>query len=127
MAHSGSTRTERPTLLRRFAALMIDWLLCVLVAGLFADPRTVPWPPVLILVFEYGFFVGLFRQTPGMWLLRIRCVDIRDGGAIGVLRATLRGVLLALVVPPLIMDADRRGLHDRAAGSVVEAVDSGDS
>jgi len=28
-------------------------------------------------------------------------------------------VLLVLVVPPLIMDADGRGLHDRAAGSIV--------
>ena len=34
-------------------------------------------------------------------------------------RALLRGVLLALVVPALIMDEHRRGLHDRLAGSVI--------
>jgi hypothetical protein len=28
-------------------------------------------------------------------------------------------VLLSLVIPALIMDSDRRGLHDRAAGSIM--------
>lgn len=108
-----------PTLLRRFFALMADWLLCLLAAGLVANPRQVPWPPVAILVAEYGFFIGLFGQTPGMWLARIRCVSVRDGAPVGVLRATLRGLLLALVVPALVMDGQRRGLHDRAAGTIV--------
>ena len=31
----------------------------------------------------------------------------------------LRGLLLALLVPAMIMDGDGRGLHDRAAGSIV--------
>ena len=47
-------------------------------------------------------------------MTRIRCVSWADGGRIGMPRALLRGVLLALVVPALIMDGDRRGLHDRA-------------
>jgi hypothetical protein len=34
----------------------------------------------------------------------------------------LRGILLALVIPAVIMDDLRRGLHDRAAGSIVVAV-----
>jgi len=38
---------------------------------------------------------------------------------IGVPRAALRGLLLVLVVPALIMDGDRRGLHDKAAGTVM--------
>jgi uncharacterized RDD family membrane protein YckC len=113
---------EAPTLLRRFAALLVDWVLCLLIAGFFADPRQVAWPPVVILIFEYAFFVGLFGQTPGMWLTRIKCVSVRDGRPVGPLRGLVRGVLLALVVPALIMDKDRRGLHDRAAGTVVQAV-----
>jgi uncharacterized RDD family membrane protein YckC len=111
----------RPSLSRRFLALLVDWLLCLLIAGLFADPRRVAWPPVAVLILEYAFFVGLFRQTPGMWLLRIRCVSVADGAPIGVLRGALRGLLLALVLPALIMDRDGRGLHDRAAGSIVLA------
>jgi len=114
---------EAPTLLRRFAALFVDWVLCLLIAGLVADPRRVAWVPVAILVFEYSFFVGLFGQTPGMWLLKIRCVSVRDGAPVGPLRGLIRGLLLALVVPALIMDKDRRGLHDRAAGTVVRSAE----
>jgi uncharacterized RDD family membrane protein YckC len=104
---------------RRFGALVVDWILCLLVASLYADPRLVAWPPVLVLVLEYGFFLGLFGQTPGMYVTRVRCVGYADGRPIGIPRALLRGALLALLIPALIMDSDRRGLHDRAAGSIM--------
>ena len=62
---------------------------------------------------------GLFAQTPGMFVRRLRCVSVTTGGPIGVPRATLRGILLCLVVPAVIMDEDRRGWHDRLTGSVI--------
>lgn len=110
---------ELPSLARRFGALVIDWVLCLLVANLFGDPARQGWPPVVVLIIEYGLFIGLFAQTPGMRLTRLACVSHAHGGRIGVPRALLRGLLLCLVVPPLIMDAEGRGLHDRAAGSIV--------
>jgi hypothetical protein len=113
---------ESADLGRRFAALLIDWILCLLAAGLIADPRAAPSVPVLILIGVYGFFVGLFAQTPGMYLTKIRCVSYADGGRIGVIRGLLRGVLLCLAIPPLIMDERRRGLHDRLVGSIVVPV-----
>jgi uncharacterized RDD family membrane protein YckC len=100
---------------------MIDWLLSVLVATSFADPRADGWAAPLVLVGVYAIFIGLFGQTPGMAVSRLRCVSVVDGGAIGVLRALVRGVLLALIIPAVIMDSDRRGLHDKAAGSIVLA------
>ena len=108
-------------LLRRFGALLADWLLCVLIASLVADPRRSGWPPVAILVGEYGFFLGLFGRTPGMWITNLRCVGVDTGAPVGIPRAVLRGLLLALIVPALIMDPRRRGLHDRAAGTIVLA------
>lgn len=104
---------------RRFGALLIDWLLCLAVSTLYADPRQVAWPPVLVLIVLNTICIGLFGQTPGMAVTRLRCVSMADGGAIGLARALLRAVLLALLLPAVIMDADRRGLHDRAANSVV--------
>ena len=98
---------------------MIDWILCLLIAGLFGSAFARPWLPTLILIAEYGFFLGLFGMTPGMRLARIRCVRFTDGGVIGVPRALLRGVLLALIIPAIVMDEHQRGLHDRAAGSIV--------
>lgn len=110
---------ELPTLAKRFGALLIDWVLCLLVSNFIGDPLRDGWPPVLVLILEYGIFIGLFAQTPGMAVVRIKCVSVKHGGRIGIPRALLRGLLLALVVPALIMDAHRRGLHDRAAGSIV--------
>lgn len=115
---------EAPSYAKRFGALMVDWILCLFLSGFIVhDLRTASWQPVVLLIAEYGFFLGLFAQTPGMWLARIRCVDVDDKGAIGIPRAILRGFLLSLVIPGLIMDGrQRRGLHDRAARSVVVPV-----
>jgi uncharacterized RDD family membrane protein YckC len=109
---------------RRFAALLIDWALCLVIAAFYADPRVVAWPPVVVLILFNTFLIGLFGQTLGMSLARLRAVSAVDGGAIGMARGLLRGVLLALLIPALIMDGDRRGLHDRAAGSIVVALPS---
>jgi uncharacterized RDD family membrane protein YckC len=108
-----------PSTARRFGALLVDWMLCLLLSNFFGDPVRDGWPPVAVLVAEYGLFIGLFAQTPGMYLMNLRCVAAADGRPIGVPRALLRGVLLCLVVPALIMDRRGRGLHDRAAGSIV--------
>jgi uncharacterized RDD family membrane protein YckC len=104
---------------RRFGALLVDWIICLLIAALYADPRHVGWPPVVILILAYGLFLGLFGQTPGMFVTRLRCLSFDTGRPIGIPRALLRGLLLAVLVPALIMDGDRRGLHDRWTGSVV--------
>jgi uncharacterized RDD family membrane protein YckC len=114
-----TTEQELPSLAKRFGALLIDWVLCVMVSTLIGDPARDGWPPVVVLIIEYAFFIGLFAKTPGMAVTRLRCVSNADGGRIGILRALVRGVLLCLVIPPLIMDARRRGLHDKAAGSIV--------
>jgi uncharacterized RDD family membrane protein YckC len=107
---------------RRFGALLIDWALCLVVASFYADPRIVAWPPVVVLIVINTVFLGFFGKTPGMALAGIRCISIDDGGAIGLGRALIRAILLALLIPAVIMDQSRRGWHDRAAGSVVVVV-----
>jgi len=104
---------------RRFAALLIDWAICMVVAAFYANPQVVPWPPVVVLIVLNTVLIGLFGQTPGMALAGVRCVSVTDGGAIGLPRAFVRAVLLALLVPAIILDGDRRGWHDRASGSIV--------
>jgi uncharacterized RDD family membrane protein YckC len=112
--------TETASFGRRFLALLIDWALCTVVASLLVDSLTRnPWPQLGVLVVVNTIFIGLFGQTPGMAITRLRCVSITDGGAIGLGRGLLRGVLLALVIPAMIADGNGRGLHDRVAGSVV--------
>jgi uncharacterized RDD family membrane protein YckC len=113
------SQAQPATFGRRFGALLIDWALCLLVAAFYADPRVVAWPPVAVLIVLNTICIGLFGQTPGMAVAGVRCVSIDDGGAIGLARAFLRAILLALLIPAVIMDGAKRGLHDRAAHSYV--------
>lgn len=103
----------------RLGAIVLDWALCLLIASFYASPAEAAWPPVVVLVVANTFFLGLFGQTPGMRLTRIRCASYPDGGVIGLRRGLIRSVLLGLFIPAMIMDGEGRGLHDRAAGSIV--------
>lgn len=104
---------------RRAVAFLLDALLSAAVAGLF----TLPDPPQLWsyvpLTLAYVLLVPLTGQTPGMRVLGIRLVRAHLDRPVDLPRATLRYALLALLIPALITDADRRGLHDRAAGTAV--------
>jgi len=114
------TRTEVASFGRRAGALLVDWAAATLVASFLVDSLTAnPWPQLAVFVLAHALFVGLFGQTVGMALFRIRCVSIADGGAVGIPRSLLRALLLALVIPAMISDGDGRGVHDRVAGSVV--------
>jgi uncharacterized RDD family membrane protein YckC len=104
---------------RRFAALVIDSVLSVLVATVFTYPAAPRLWSAVVLFVSYTFFTGVFTQTVGMRLLRIGVVRVRGGGPIGIPRAALRAALLQLVLPAAILDRDGRGWHDKAAGSIV--------
>jgi uncharacterized RDD family membrane protein YckC len=110
---------------RRLAALTVDWFLAYFIAGLFAGPD--PFAPtgshlssiVLGLWFVLTALpVAAFGITPGMAVLGVR-VESLNSTLVGVPRAVLRTVLLALVVPALARDGDGRGWHDRATRTVV--------
>ena len=62
--------------------------------------------------------MGTAGATLGHRLLGMR-VETLDGTAPGFARALIRSVLLCLAIPPLVWDADQRGLHDRWAATLV--------
>ena len=92
---------------------MLDWILCVLISGIFARPMVDGWAPWLVLIFEYTFFIGLFGQTPGMRLARFTCFDAQTERPAGLPRAFVRAMGVALVIPALF------GWHDRLAGTAL--------
>jgi uncharacterized RDD family membrane protein YckC len=103
---------------RRLAALLIDWFASLLVALLF----THEWgglPALGIFYVEVLLFTSLLGSSAGQRFLRIRVVRVRDQGTVPILAAVIRSILLFLVVPAAIYDRDGRGLHDRAAGTIV--------
>lgn len=104
---------------RRLVAIAVDWVLCLLVAGwLLRYAGLGQFAPLLVLFVENVLLVWTTGATVGHRLLGMR-IETVPGTAPGLRRALLRSLLLCLAVPPLVWDADRRGLHDRAAGTLV--------
>ncbi|MGI5454182.1 RDD family protein [Streptomyces sp. CA-249302] len=105
---------------RRFAALAVDWGLCLLIAyGLIThgyDQATGNW--ALLLFFVLGVLtVGTIGFTPGKRLFGLRVVALATGRP-SPLRALLRTALLCIAIPALVWDRDGRGLHDQLARTV---------
>jgi uncharacterized RDD family membrane protein YckC len=106
---------------RRLAALTVDWLLGYGITALFVG-REVASAPFTVLAIWFVLTavpVAVFGASAGMTALGIRVASIGSEPVVGVPRAVLRTALIALVVPPLMRDADGRGWHDRAARTVV--------
>jgi uncharacterized RDD family membrane protein YckC len=100
---------------RRLLALLVDWLLCTLIALAFFQTR---WWTLPIFAVETYLLTALTGFTVGKRALGIRVVRL-DGKPVGFVWALVRTILLLAVVPALITDRDLRGLHDRAANTIV--------
>lgn len=95
---------------------MLDWLLSLAVARGFFGAGS--WQPLAVFAAENLVLVATLGTTVGHRLLGIRVIDLR-GGLPRPLPVLVRTALLCLAVPALIWDRDGRGLHDRAARTVV--------
>ncbi|HEY6788987.1 MAG TPA: RDD family protein [Trebonia sp.] len=113
---------------RRLLALIIDWLLCELIVSAVtrhsligvsdhAYTATQDWT-LLVCALEICLLTAVSGLTVGKRMLGIRVIRT-DGRRPGLGWAALRTLLLFFVVPPLLSDRDLRGLHDRAADTIV--------
>jgi uncharacterized RDD family membrane protein YckC len=109
---------------RRFVSVLIDWLVCWMIARAFFGDATLHWPGSLWTNLFIGIENVLLVGTGG-WTLGQRIVNVRveslDGGHPGLAKAAIRGVLLGLGIPAITMlwERDRRGLHELASGTLV--------
>ena len=104
-----------PGMGRRLAALFIDWILCAIIAtGLLHSQY---WTLAFFAAETYILMV-LTGTTIGKRVLGMRVARL-DGKRVGLGWGLVRTLLLLAVVPPLITDRDRRGLHDKAANTIV--------
>jgi len=100
---------------RRLGALVIDWLLCEIIAvAAFHDQ----FLTIAVFAVETYLLTALTGYTAGKRLLGLRVARL-DGKPVGLLWALVRTVLFLAVIPPLVFDGDLRGLHDRAANTIV--------
>ena len=108
---------------RRLGALVIDWFIALMtvrfVAALFGwhVAQGSLWP-IAAFGIETWLLTGLMGLTIGKRLLGLRVVRL-DGRPVGLLWGLVRAALLCLVVPALLWDRDYRGLHDKAANTLV--------
>lgn len=111
---SGPGSIARPG--RRVVALMIDWALSSLIsAGFFGYDGF-----ATLAVFAAGqiLLVGTLGYSIGHRMLGMQVQTI-DGRPAGMLAALVRTLLICMVIPAVVFDADQRGLHDCAMRTVL--------
>lgn len=118
----------------RIAAFFVDLIVGGAIGGLVNVFVTDPTPLQRTLSGNGAFalqvlvLTALTGQTLGMKLLGLRVARLSDtAGVPGFLPAAVRTALLVLLLPALLFDRDGRGLHDKAAGTVVLRAKTGRS
>lgn len=103
----------------RVGAFVIDIVLSALAAWWITAPEAprntslVVWAVITVVT------VAAFGITPGQAAVGIRVVPLGEDRSFVGLWAIPRTVLIFLIVPPLLLDANGRGLHDRLCRTVV--------
>ena len=109
---------------RRTAALLVDWLISYGLAALAMSLGLVSLQAMSTAVLVIWLVLGvvsvrLFGFTPGQAALGLMVISVDSRQHVGAGRAAARGLMTALVIPPLFTDADQRGLHDLATKTAV--------
>ncbi|WP_104092402.1 RDD family protein [Arthrobacter sp. GMC3] len=101
---------------RRILAICFDWGLSYLIAIAFFNAN----PTAILAIFaaEQMVLVGTLGYSIGHRIMGLQ-VQRLDGGPAGLLAGVVRAVLLCLLIPAIIVDADHRGLHDKAMKTVL--------
>ena len=95
--------------------MFVDWAGCSLIAyGLLHSQY---WT-LVIFGAETWILTALTGTTIGKRVLGLRVARL-DGKPVGFGWSLVRTILLLCVIPPLVFDSDRRGLHDKAANTIV--------
>lgn len=107
-------------------ALFIDWFASLLLVRLLFSQ--LPYgslesaaATMAVFAAEVIVFTWLIGCSFGQRLVGIRVLRL-DGGRLDLWRVVVRTLLICLVVPAVVYDADGRGLHDRAVGSIAVRV-----
>ena len=103
---------------RRLLALVIDWTMCRLIAGLLS-PNVIPennFSTLIIFFIEVCLFTIAFGASAGQRFMAIKVVTFPDQHRVKVARVILRTFLICLVLPA-IFTKNGRPLHDNFANS----------
>jgi uncharacterized RDD family membrane protein YckC len=102
---------------RRVVGILVDWFASLGASyALFGGNE---WATLAIFGLENLLLVGTLGYTVGHRVAGLRVVRADGRTFVGPLSGLVRALLLCLVIPPVVWDADGRGLHDKGAGTVV--------
>ncbi len=108
----------------RVAAILVDWAASMAFAAGMVGPGAItghdwrPWIPYLVFFVEGAVLTALTGSSFGQLLARIGIVRL-DHRPVEWWRAVLRTALKCLVIPAIVVGAERRGLDDLMLGTVV--------
>jgi uncharacterized RDD family membrane protein YckC len=112
---------QTPTLLRRFGALLVDWVIAQLVVVLVlrvdtTAGGTAALAPLGVFALYTAVLVAFTGgATLGHRLFGLQVWQVRPGPF--ALQAVIRTLLLCLVLPAVLTSRDGRGFHDVWAGT----------
>ena len=101
---------------RRLAGLAVDWTAAVVISIAFFQYD--PLATLAVFAVIHILFIPTIGGSPGHRIAGTR-LQLEGGGWTGVWRPIVRTLLLVLVIPAVIWDQDQRGLHDRAARTIL--------
>lgn len=108
---------------RRCGGVAIDWLIAWIIAIVLSNFTSVLGDvatSTLILFAVLGWIsVWIFARTPGQAMLGMGVARIDAEARVGWWRALARPLFTVLILPAVMVDADGRGLHDKATGTAV--------
>ena len=108
----------------RIAALAIDWGASMIVAtflfgvGVLREGGWKAWMILAVFFVQSTVLTALTGSSFGQLLARIG-VHRLDGERLGWLRAIARAAMISVVLPTVVVGAERRALNDLVLGTVV--------
>jgi uncharacterized RDD family membrane protein YckC len=112
---------------KRILAVIIDWASAILVV------QVIPNAPeygtqrnslltLIIFALEVILFTWLMGASFGQRIVGLRVKDLIKDSNPSLLQSIFRTLLIVLIIPPLLSDAEGRGLHDRLAKTKITSV-----
>jgi len=105
---------------KRILALIFDWVAAILVVQLlpnapaYATQSNAIWT-LVIFASQITLLTWLIGASFGQKIVGLKVVDNDLNQNPNFVKSLIRTVLIVLVIPPLLADAEGRGLHDRLA------------
>jgi uncharacterized RDD family membrane protein YckC len=103
---------------RRFLGVLVDWIVAGVIARAFLSGLGAQFGPLAVFFVMHLLLVSTIGTTLGHAVAGI-AVRRLDGRPVGFVAGAARALLLSIVIPAVVTDPDRRGLHDKAAQVVV--------